>query len=103
MIDAAAGVHRGARERGGTAGGGAAQQQPERVRRIGMLMGGDENDPEWRTRLSGFTQALADLGWTDRRNVRMDVRWAGGDPNRIRALAQELISLQPDIILTNGN
>ena len=55
----------------------ARAQQGERVRRIGVLMSGDENDPEWKTRLSAFTQALAHLGWTDGRNVRMDLRWGG--------------------------
>jgi putative ABC transport system substrate-binding protein len=50
--------------------------------------------------LSEFTQALAGLGWTDGRNVRMDLRWAGDDRNRARAIAQELVGLQPDIILT---
>jgi putative tryptophan/tyrosine transport system substrate-binding protein len=80
-----------------------ARAQPgERLRRIGVLLPGDENDPEWKPRLTAFTQALADLGWTDGRNVRMDVRWGGGDPNRMPALAQELVGLQPDIILTNG-
>ena len=53
-------------------------------------------------RVSAFTQALADLGWTDGRNVRMDLRWGGGDINRIRALAQELVGLQPDIILASA-
>jgi putative tryptophan/tyrosine transport system substrate-binding protein len=52
--------------------------------------------------LSAFTQALADWGWTDGRNVRMDLRWGGGDTNRIRALPQELVGLQPDIILASG-
>src|SRR5262249_53769690 len=61
----------------------------------------DENDPEGKRCYSAFTQALADLGWTDGRNVRMDLRW-GGDVNRIRALAQELVGLQPDIILTHA-
>jgi putative tryptophan/tyrosine transport system substrate-binding protein len=79
----------------------SAQQQPDRMRRIGVLMGGDENDPVRKTQLSALTQALADLGWTDDRNVRMDVRWYGDDINRIRALAQELVDLQPDIILTH--
>jgi len=51
-------------------------------------------------RVSAFTQALAGLGWTDGRNVRMDVRWAGVDTNRILAIAQELVGLQPDIIVT---
>ena len=80
----------------------ARAQQAARMRRIGVLMPRDENDPEAKRRLSAFTQALADLGWTDGRNVRMDVRWAGGDTNQIRALAQELVSLQPDIIVTGG-
>jgi len=80
----------------------ARGQQAERVRRVGILMPGDENDPDGRRRYSAFTQALADLGWTDGRNVRMDLRWGGGDINRIRALAHELVGLQPDIIVTNA-
>jgi putative ABC transport system substrate-binding protein len=80
----------------------ARAQQGERVRRIGVLLQGDENDPVQKTQYSAFTQALADLGWTDGRNVRMDVRWASGDSNRIRALAQELVGLQPDIIVAGG-
>jgi putative ABC transport system substrate-binding protein len=80
----------------------ARAQQGNRVRRIGVLMGGDENDPEWKNRLSALTKALADLGWTDGRRVRMDIRWAGADINRIRALAQELVGLQPDIIVTSA-
>jgi putative ABC transport system substrate-binding protein len=79
----------------------ARAQQGDRVRRIGVLMPYDENDDEPKRRVSAFTQALAGLGWTDGRNVRMDLRWAGGDTNRIRALAQELVGLQPDIIVTN--
>jgi putative tryptophan/tyrosine transport system substrate-binding protein len=65
-------------------------------------MAGDENDPVYKPRVSAFTQALADLGWTDDRSVRIDPRWAGGDINRMRALARELVRLQPDIIVTNG-
>jgi putative ABC transport system substrate-binding protein len=76
--------------------------QGDRVRRMGVLIGADENDPEEKRRLSAFTQALADLGWPDGRNVRMEVRSGRGDDNWIRALAQELVGLQPDIILTNG-
>ena len=49
----------------------------------------DETDPIWRPRISALTQALADVGWIDGRNVRIDLRWGGGDINRIRALAQE--------------
>src|SRR5262245_25312463 len=81
----------------------AARAQPrEPVRRVGVLVPFDENDPEAKLRLSGFTQALADLGWTDGRNLRMDLRWAGGDSNRIQALAQELGGLQLDIILASS-
>jgi putative tryptophan/tyrosine transport system substrate-binding protein len=77
----------------------AQAQQDTRVRRIGVLTPWDENDPLAKARLSPFTQALADLGWTDGRNVRMDLRWGRGDAHRIRALAQELVGLQPDIIV----
>src|SRR5215470_9027888 len=80
----------------------ARAQQGDRVRRIGVLIGGDENDPVYKSYLSAFTQALADLAWTDGRNVRIDVRWGGGDANRIRALAQEAVGLQPDVIVTSN-
>jgi putative ABC transport system substrate-binding protein len=80
----------------------ARAQQGDRVRRIGVLLPGDENDPAAKLRVSAFIQALAGFGWTDGGNVRMDLRWAGGDINRMRALAQELVGLQPDIILTES-
>jgi putative ABC transport system substrate-binding protein len=80
----------------------ARAQQPERMRRIGVLIGGDENDPESNRRYSAFAQALADLGWADGRNVRMDLRLGGSDIDRIRGLAQELVGLQPDIILASS-
>jgi putative ABC transport system substrate-binding protein len=80
----------------------ARAQQDTRVRRIGVLMELDENDPVWKTRHSAFTQALADLGWTEGRNVRMELRWGRGDTNQVRALAQELVGLQPDIILATS-
>jgi putative ABC transport system substrate-binding protein len=80
----------------------AREQQGDRVRRIDVLMSGDESDPLRKTQLSALTQALAGMGWTDGRNVRMDLRWYGGDLHRIRALAQELVGLQPDIIVTNA-
>jgi len=72
------------------------------VRRIGVLMGPDENDRPAKARIFALTQALAGLGWTEGRNVRMDLRWAGDDIDRIPALAHELVGLQPDIIATNG-
>ena len=80
----------------------ARAQQGDRVRRIGVLMPYDENDPLPKAYVSAFTQALAGLGWTDGSNVRMDLRWGGADINRIRALARELVGLQPDIILAAG-
>ena len=57
----------------------AYAQQGDRVRRIGVLLPGDENDPVRRTLVSAFTQGLAHLGWTDGRNLRIDLRWAGAD------------------------
>src|SRR5215470_3558001 len=80
----------------------ARAQQGDRVRRIGVLMQGDENDPVRKTYVSTFTQALSDSGWIVGCNVRMDLRWGGDDNIRIPALAQELVGLQPDIILTGA-
>jgi putative ABC transport system substrate-binding protein len=80
----------------------ARAQQPERMRRIGALVLRDENDPVAKTGVSAFTQALSDLGWTDGRNLRMDLRWAGFDTTRMQALARELVGLQPDIILADA-
>jgi putative ABC transport system substrate-binding protein len=80
----------------------APAQQGQRVRRIGVLMTLDENDPLSKSQVPALTQALAGLGWTDGRNVRIDFRWGSDDINRIRALAQELVGLQPDIVVTNN-
>jgi ABC-type uncharacterized transport system substrate-binding protein len=79
----------------------ARAQQPNQVRRIGLLMLGDENDPVRGTKgwLSRFTRRLAELGWTDGRNLRMDVRWDGDNVDRTRTYAKELADLQPDVIL----
>jgi putative ABC transport system substrate-binding protein len=77
----------------------ARAQQGDRTRRIGVLVGYDENDPVAKTWVSAFTKALGDLGWTDGPNVQIVLRWGSDDINRIRALAQELVGLQPDIIL----
>src|SRR5215471_15368534 len=78
----------------------ALAQQGDRVRRIGVLIASDEDAPEVKPLVSTFTQSLASLGWTNGRNVRIDIRSAGGDINRIRALAHELVSLKPAIIVT---
>ena len=72
------------------------------MRRIGVLMSAEESDPEGKIQLSQFTQGLAESGWTDGRNLRIDVRWGGGDVNRTRTFAKELVALQPDVILAQG-
>ena len=78
-------------------------QQPERVRRIGVLMSQVANDTDSLAQMGAFTQALQQLGWTDGRNVRIDTRWGGGDAELIRKSAAELIALAPDVILAPGN
>ena len=75
----------------------ARAQQPGRMRRIGVLMATAERDPEGKAYLAGFTQGLAELGWTDGRNLRMDVRWAADNIDRMRMFAKELIDLQPEM------
>ena len=91
-----------------TLGGAAAwplaarAQQGERMRRIGVLLSLEESDPEGKAQLSGFTQGLAELGWIQGRNLRMEVRWGGGDVDRIRTFAKDLVALQPDVIVAQG-
>jgi putative ABC transport system substrate-binding protein len=79
----------------------ARAQQPDRKRRIGVLMGYAEDDPEAQSRLAAFIQRLAALGWAEGQNLRIDYRWAAGDSNRASAFAKELLALQPDLILSN--
>jgi ABC transporter substrate binding protein len=74
-------------------------QQPAGVRRIGMLLNLSENDVESQRLVTAFRAGLAQLGWADGRNLRIDYRWAGGDVGRIRAFARELVELSPDIIV----
>jgi putative tryptophan/tyrosine transport system substrate-binding protein len=80
----------------------ARAQQPDRIRRIGVLMALNENDPSAKGYLSAFTQGLAELGWIDGRNLRMDVRWAAGNVERMRMFAKELVDFQPDVIVAQG-
>ena len=79
----------------------ARAQQGDRVRRIGVLVPYDENEPVVKTYVAAFTKALADLGWTDGRNVRMDVHWAGDNADQNQVFAKELVSVQADVILVN--
>ena len=81
----------------------AHAQQSERVRRVGVLMPLAADDPQSLRRLTAFVQGLQQLGWTDGRNVRIDVRWAAGDADRIRRYAAELVALAPDVILAVGS
>jgi putative tryptophan/tyrosine transport system substrate-binding protein len=78
----------------------ARGQQTDRVRRIAVLMALDETDPEAKA-FSGFTQGLAELGWVEGRNLRMDVRWVG-DVDRMQVFAKELVAQQPEAILAQG-
>jgi putative tryptophan/tyrosine transport system substrate-binding protein len=81
----------------------ARAQQTERVRRIGVLMGFAADDPAHQRRVLAFAQALAQSGWTDGRNIRIDIRWGAADPERIRRYVAELVALAPDVILTVGS
>ena len=80
----------------------AYAQQPQRIPQIGVQMGVAESDPEGQARIAAFQQGLADLGWADGRNLRVEYRWAAGDVDRIRAHAAELVALAPDVLVGNG-
>jgi len=77
----------------------ARAQQPERMRRIGVLMGFAEHDPAGQSQLAAFQGALSKLGWTEGSNLRIELRWGAADPDRTKALAKELVDLRPDAIL----
>jgi putative ABC transport system substrate-binding protein len=79
----------------------ARAQRGERVRRIGVLLGNTEGDPQTQAGLAAFTKALGELGWTDGSNIRIDYRWAAADVNRMRAFAKELVGLQPDVLVAH--
>jgi putative ABC transport system substrate-binding protein len=81
----------------------ARAQQPNRVRRIGVLMNLAADDPQSMARITAFLQGLQQLGWTDGQNVAIEYRWGGGDPERIRKFAAELVALAPDVILAVGS
>ena len=79
---------------------GARAQQPDRVRRIGVLMASAADDPESQARMAAFLQGLAQLGWTDGGNARIDTRWATPNADDLRRHAAELAALAPDVILS---
>ena len=80
----------------------ARAQQGDRVRRIGLLMG-YENDTVANSLVSEFIQEFAKLGWTDGQNLRVDIRWAAGDVDRARMYAKELVGLRPEVILAHAS
>jgi putative ABC transport system substrate-binding protein len=80
----------------------ARGQQPERIRRIGVLLPAGSDDAVFQTRMGAFLQGLALLGWTIGRNVRIDTRWATANAAEIRRHAAELVALTPDVILASG-
>ena len=79
----------------------AHAQQPDRMRRIAVLMGWSESNPQFSSLIDEFVQALARLGWADGRNVQIDVRWTRGDVGRTQTFAKELVELQPDVIFAS--
>jgi putative ABC transport system substrate-binding protein len=80
----------------------ARAQQSRGARRIGVLTPFAADDPEAQARVAAFIHELQELGWTDGRNLRMDIRWGLGDAERIRRYAAELVALAPDAILAAG-
>jgi putative tryptophan/tyrosine transport system substrate-binding protein len=80
----------------------ARAQQPERMRRIGVLLAASESDPESQRRKAAFVDGLQKFGWKDGTNILIDYRWAGDDADRIRLYATELTGMRPDVIWTSG-
>jgi putative tryptophan/tyrosine transport system substrate-binding protein len=77
----------------------ARSQQPDRMRRVGVLFANSERESEMQLDVAAFAKALQELGWTNGRNIQIDYRWAAGDVDRMRTFAKELVSLQPDLIV----
>src|SRR3984893_13723217 len=80
----------------------ARAQQPEQMRRIGVLMNAAADDPEDQAEVAAFQQVLQQLGWSDGRNVQFDIRWSENDVDRDRRYAAELAALMPDVVLASG-
>jgi putative ABC transport system substrate-binding protein len=82
---------------------GADAQNSDRIRRIGVVMAYTESDPNGQAQVAAFHHQLEKLGWTEGRNIQIDVRYGADDPARIRAVAVELLGLRPDLIVSNSN
>jgi len=89
--------------RGAAAWPFAGRAQPNRMRRIGVLLPATTDDSEYPILVKAFVGQLQQLGWTEGRNIRIDIRWAGGDVDSNRRNAQELVALDPDVIMASGN
>jgi putative ABC transport system substrate-binding protein len=79
----------------------ARAQQPEQMRRIGILLHGVQTDPLWQKRLAAFREGLEGLGWLENRNVRIQLRYSANDYDRLPRLAHEIVALNPEVIFTN--
>ena len=80
----------------------AHAQRADQVRRVGVLMNYASTDSEGQVLLAEFTRHLAELGWAEGRNVRIDVRWGGSNVDLLHTFAKELIGLQPDVLLATS-
>jgi putative ABC transport system substrate-binding protein len=78
-------------------------KQAERMQRISVLMGYPEGDPQAQANVTALLQGLQSLGWIEGRNVQIDYRWAGGDPDKARTFARELIATTPDVMVSSTN
>jgi putative tryptophan/tyrosine transport system substrate-binding protein len=81
----------------------ARAKETERMRRIGLLMGYPEGDPQAQANVTALLRGLNDLGWTEGRNAQIDCRWAGGDPDMALTFARELIAMMPDVLVSSTN
>jgi putative ABC transport system substrate-binding protein len=81
----------------------ARGQQPERMRRVGMITNLAENDPEERERNAAFVETLQRLGWKEGHNIRLEPRWTAGNPDLLRMHVADLVALAPDVILATGS
>src|SRR6516165_4873900 len=80
----------------------AHAQQHEQMRRVGVLISSTGNDPQGRRQIAAFQQGLQESGWMEGQNVRIDFRFLGDEPNRLKAYAAELVALKPDALLASG-
>src|SRR5206468_6823381 len=78
-------------------------QQPERIRRVGVLLLWPENDPMARASVTAFAQAIGRFGWIEGKNVRIDYRFAAGDPTLFKTYAAELVGVSPDVLLSGAS